>query len=387
LLHATARDNLGMTASAYARERTQDKLVELSHSGSDLATFFDEAGRLVRRVVPFDGFCSLSLDPATLLPTSHFTHDSMRPEDVPRLAENEVLHDDFNKFAALARAERPANSLSAATSGVLERSARYRDILALNDFGDELRLTARDDAAWACFAFYRAQDEPAFGDVDAEFVAGVSATLADGVRRAILLAAVPTAEGADAPGLIVLDKTGAIDAMTPAGERWLDEMISPEPASGGLPQIVNAVAYRALLATQGSGEGMARARVPTAAGRWIVLHGSLFGDATEGKVAIIIEPARSPEIAPLIVEAYGLSGREREVTRLVLHGLSTDEIANELHISPWTVQDHLKSIFEKMGVHSRREVAAKVFFQQYVPRLEERVPLGSDGWFVASPAS
>jgi DNA-binding CsgD family transcriptional regulator len=375
-----------MGATAYAREGTQEKLVELCHSGHDLADFFDEAGELMRRVVPFDGFCSLSLDPATLLPTSHFAHDSMRPEDVPRLAENEYTQEDFNKIAELARAPRPVGILSAATSGVLERSARYRDILAANGFGDELRLTARDEAAWACFAFYRAEGEPAFGDADADFVGGMSATLAEGVRRAILLAAAPTEEGPDAPGLILLDKTGAIEAVTPAAERWLREMISPEPARGRLPQIVNAVAYRTLLAAEGDGEGMARARAPTSTGRWVVLHGSLFGAPAERKVAVIIEPARSPEIAPLIAEAYGLSGREREVTRLVLQGLSTSEIASELYLSPYTVQDHLKSIFDKMGVHSRREVAAKLFFQHYGPRLEERAPLGSDGWFSESPA-
>ena len=70
-------------ATPYARERTHEKLVELCHSGLDVPAFFDEAGRLLRLVVPFDGFCSLSLDPATLLPTSHFTHNSMPPEDVP----------------------------------------------------------------------------------------------------------------------------------------------------------------------------------------------------------------------------------------------------------------------------------------------------------------
>jgi DNA-binding CsgD family transcriptional regulator len=378
----STRDNLGVKTTAYARERTHEKLVELCHSGLDLEEFFDEAGRLVRRVVAFDGFCSLSLDPATLLPTSHFTHNSMRPEDVPRLAENEYAREDFNKMAELARAGRPARALSEATGGALERSVRYREILSANGFGDELRLAARDEVAWACFAFYRAEGEPEFRDADAEFVADVSTLLADGVRRAILLAAAPTEEGLDAPGLILLEESGAIEAVTPAAQRWLDAMITPEPVPGRLPQIVNAVAYRTLLAAEGGGEGMARARVPTTDGRWVVLHGSLFGDAAERKIAVIIEPARSPDMAPLIADAYGLSARERDVTRLVLQGLATSEIASELHLSPYTVQDHLKSIFEKLGVHSRREVAAKIFFQHYAPRLGDRAPIGSDGWFI-----
>jgi DNA-binding CsgD family transcriptional regulator len=379
-----ARDNVSMAkATPYVRERVHEKLVELCHSGLDVPEFFDEAGRLLQRVVPFDGFCSLTLDPATLLPTSHFTHNSMRPEDVPRLAENEYLREDFNKFAALARSPCPAAILSEATEGVLDRSARYRDILSANGFGDELRLTTVDDSgSWACFAFYRADGETEFGGADVDFVASISAELAEGIRCAILLAAAPADEGPDAPGLILLRKKGAVEAVTPAAERWLSELISPTPAAGRLPQIVNAVAYRALLAAEGGGEGLARARVLTSTGRWVVLHGSLVGDAAERRVAVIIEPARSLEIAPLIVEAYGLSGREREVTRLVIQGLSTSEIASTLHLSPYTVQDHLKSIFRKMGVRSRREVAAKVFFQHYVPRLQERMPVGSDGWFV-----
>ena len=176
---------------------------------------------------------------------------------------------------------------------------------------------------------------------------------------------------------------GAVVAITPASERWLSTLIAAAPAEGDLPAVVNSVAYRALLAARGGAPEGARARVPTSVGTWLAIHGSVVGDPAEGRVAVILEPARAPEIAPLIVAAYGLTAREREVTQLVLHGLSTAEIAGQLHLSEYTVQDHLKAIFEKVGVRSRRDLVAQIFFQHYVPPVQAGARIGASGWFVA----
>lgn len=59
---------------------------------------------------------------------------------------------------------------------------------------------------------------------------------------------------------------------------------------------------------------------------------------------------------PLILSAHGLSAREAEVARLVLRGHATLAIADALHISRHTVQDHLKSVFDKTGFRSRRDL-------------------------------
>jgi DNA-binding NarL/FixJ family response regulator len=94
-----------------------------------------------------------------------------------------------------------------------------------------------------------------------------------------------------------------------------------------------------------------------------------LGDGSDGRAAVILESAHAHQLAPLIVEAYGLSERERAVTELVARGLSTNQIASQLYLSPYTVQDHLKSIFDKVAVRTRGELVARVFFDHYAPRL------------------
>lgn len=79
------------------------------------------------------------------------------------------------------------------------------------------------------------------------------------------------------------------------------------------------------------------------------------------------------------MSVYGLTDREKNVTRLVLHGDSTAQIAQELCIAAHTVQQHFKSIFDKTGVRSRHDLVEKVFFAHYEPRLrdnEQRAPAG-----------
>jgi DNA-binding CsgD family transcriptional regulator len=104
------------------------------------------------------------------------------------------------------------------------------------------------------------------------------------------------------------------------------------------------------------------------------------------RAAVILEPGRAPELAPLIAAAYGLTERERVVTQLVAQGLSTNEIATRLHLSPYTVQDHLKVIFEKVGVSARGVLVARVFFEHYAPRLTSGTPVGTSGWFTGPAA-
>jgi DNA-binding CsgD family transcriptional regulator len=368
--------------------RLREELARLSTRGLGIAEYFTRSGEILRRRIGFDGFCSMTVDPATMLLTSHIAHDSVRPEDVPRLGHNEFLQDDVNKFADLARRARPAGILTTATGRRPETSPRYRDILQPNGFRDELRMAVLDDGVcWGWVALYRRPERGEFTDEDARLAASCSQPLAEGLRQAILLGAATTEDDPHPPGLVLLAADGSPEAVTPAAQAWLDRLIMSEEGDGDVPAIVRNVAYRALLAARGGPATGARARVPITGGAWVVLHGSVIGDPADGRTAVIIEPATAPELAPLIVAAYGLSPRERDVTRLVLQGLSTAEIAARLFLSEYTVQDHLKAIFGKVGARSRRELVAQIFFQHYVPQLTSGSPIGATGWFTQPPAT
>jgi DNA-binding CsgD family transcriptional regulator len=163
-------------------------------------------------------------------------------------------------------------------------------------------------------------------------------------------------------------------------ERWLAELPGGDWDSGRLPPAVLSVAGQARRGDGVDGSaGAGFARVQSRTGRWVVLHGvNLVSDDTR-RVAVIVEPAHPARIIPLLMAAYELTEREQDVTRCVLQGQSTAGIATHLGIATHTVQDHLKHVFAKTGVHSRRDLVGTVFFTYYEPRVrdnEHRVTTG-----------
>ena len=55
-----------------------------------------------------------------------------------------------------------------------------------------------------------------------------------------------------------------------------------------------------------------------------------------------------------------LTEREIEVARLVAKGRHNKEIATEMSIHPHTVESHIRSIYEKLGVHTRVDLAREL---------------------------
>jgi alpha-beta hydrolase superfamily lysophospholipase/DNA-binding CsgD family transcriptional regulator len=62
----------------------------------------------------------------------------------------------------------------------------------------------------------------------------------------------------------------------------------------------------------------------------------------------------------LIELAYGLTGKEAEIALEIAEGRSLDQIADSLGILVSTARGHLKKAFQKIGVHSQSELAARL---------------------------
>ena len=69
-----------------------------------------------------------------------------------------------------------------------------------------------------------------------------------------------------------------------------------------------------------------------------------------------------------LIRSASLTPREIEVFDLLLAGLSRDDIAHTLKISPWTVKNHIHSIYTKAGVNSLKELLSKIYNGEMTPR-------------------
>jgi DNA-binding CsgD family transcriptional regulator len=169
------------------------------------------------------------------------------------------------------------------------------------------------------------------------------------------------------PGLVVLQDDGSVDSISDQAVEWLGEL----PKEGKeLPTILYEVARRARLLADTDHLGPpAHGRLRLPSQQWLVVHGARLRSAFQGRTrtAVILEPANHSDMAPLTQQACHLTPRQRQIVEMLLRGASVTEIATTLLLSPYTVRDHIKAIYNKLGVRSRPELTAKLFHEDYGP--------------------
>jgi len=381
-----------MSTRRWQLDRLVDDVARLGTRGLPREEYYVEVTARLRRVVPSDAACWHTLDPQTRLMTSDaphelissgvFTSDTVMAAGA-LLISSEYFVPDVNTFAALASRRVTVGTLSRGTAGHPERSARYRELLAPSGIPFELRAAfVSRGRCWGAVHIARREHRTDFTTQDIAALASITGIVAEGIRASLRVEAGLSAMGSTAPGLVVLSPRDDVELITAPAYELLAAMRTTAQAESDEtpPSPLLALAAFARSGAPSADGTPHTVAVPTSSG-WITLHASLPDGGTVGRVAIVLERAASPESTAIRLEAHGVTAREREIAGLLAHGLTNPEIAERLVLSPYTVQDHIKSLFEKIGVSSRQELVARIFLDDYLPQLAARTPLTSAGSF------
>ncbi|MFF1510648.1 LuxR C-terminal-related transcriptional regulator [Streptomyces sp. NPDC058326] len=361
-------------------DRARARIERLCQELPTAMTLFARLNDIVPAVVPVDGVCGLTLDPATLLHTGGFHEKGVPHSHLPRLLEIEHGEEDVNQLPDLVRRGRTAAGLWLATGHRPHRSLRYRDVYEAVGMGDELRVLLYDNrAVWGALVLHRGGDRPPFTAAEAAAVEALAPAVTQGLRRAYLRhdAAVAGSEAPGPTGLLTFEPDGGLDRITAGGSWWLDQLGGAgSPTAGArIPQPLLHVGARARR------EGEASVRVQGRSGRWLTLVATRVDQ--DGRVAVLVQPSHPEHTVGIMMEAYDLTPREQQVAQLVIYGLTDTEIAKRLVISTHTVRDHLKKVFDKTGTNSRGRLLHVLYFAHYRPDIEAGRPMGTRGWFTA----
>ena len=167
----------------------------------------------------------------------------------------------------------------------------------------------------------------------------------------------------------VIDTTGVIRWVNEAGRRLVGDVrgrqftsvVAPEDTRrarehfarkiAGTEQVTDAQVV--LLGPDGSRVDVEVSSVPLMQGHRLV---GVFGQLVD------VEEQDPDEVLP-----PHLTPRQTEVLRLLKKGLSTGQIAQELHLSTETVRNHVRHLLRALGVHTRLEAVAVAQREHLVP--------------------
>lgn len=339
-----------------------EMLIRRCYAGLETDPLRAEMLDRLRRILNVDAAFIASVDPATLLFTSATAEDPLGAVTEAFL-DNEFGRSDVNKFTALAAAPDPVNSLDHATRGDRPSSSRYVDVMAPLGLGDELRAALMSGGScWGVICLHREDAASGFSERELGLVRRLAPHLAEGFRRSLLAAKVRPADEVG-PGVIVLDTGFEVVSISPEAEYWLTELDHQDR----LRRTELPVAVRAAAAQLTHVHELPTAqvlKVRTRAGRWLAVHASTLSGAGGEHIAVVIEPATSTQLGSLLLDLHGLTPAQQRVTALVLRGLSTRQIIDQLHLSQHTVQEHVRAAYDKVGVGNRRELVAALLGDQ-----------------------
>lgn len=315
----------------------------------------------IRRVVRFDWYAWVLTDPATEVGASPVA-DTPNLADLPRLVRAKYVT-ELNRWTGLGGG---FVSLIDATQGDVTRSLVWREVLSEYGVCDVASGVFRDRyGCWAFLDLWRTDNSGPFTPEEFECLSVALNVVTEALRRIQAVAFTATELGStlDGPVVMLLSPHLEVLAETDATVDYLRALLPTPQDRAPIPACAYNVAAQLVARERGVDAHPALARLHAGGGHLLTLRAARIagsGAPAEQNIAVAIATASAEERAELFARTHALSSREAELLGHLKAGRDTREISAAMHLSEHTVQDHLKSIFAKTGVRSRRNLLARL---------------------------
>ncbi|WP_446936823.1 helix-turn-helix transcriptional regulator [Lysinibacillus fusiformis] len=313
----------------------------------------------LRDFISFDAYCCTMTDTQTLFSIGAVTEQSI--ENIhQQIMSLEYDSQDINSYVYLVESGKYIGKLSDVSS----QSKRYREVLEPRGFSDEIRAALMFQGQ--CYGFltlFKRIDngQPHFQDADVNQVKILMPVMAEalmGFYHTIIDERLFIEE--EQSGIIILNKEHRIISTNTKAAQLLTLLRNNEGLlDWQIPKPIQAFCAKLQANKLNSQYSLL---VPINNKGYVTVQASVLMTAdSQQQIAILLNEASPKEMLTYLLIAYHLTPKEKEVVVEVMKGIPTKIIAQNLGISSYTVQDHLKLIFQKVDVADRNELVWKLF--------------------------
>ncbi|HEX6393288.1 MAG TPA: helix-turn-helix transcriptional regulator [Acidimicrobiales bacterium] len=317
----------------------------------------------LRRRVPFRAHVWALIDPETDVATAPLaTVPDTLMVQLPGVVRRRYLT-TVNRWD---RMDTPVASLYQATGGDPAKSLLYREVLGPAGVGDIASIVFRDRfGIWAFLDLWRLEADAPFSDGELAILTEDVSVITAALRSCQARSFDERSPAAQRPGPAVLFLSPELEVrgQTPETDGYLRALLPPAVDRQPVPAGAYNVAAALLAHEAGIHPHPPVARVRLVGGLWLTFRAARVDSdvpAAERDVAVTIEVTSPAERRSLYSRSHGLTPRETELLERLALGADTRTLARELYLSEHTVQDHLKSIFEKTNTRNRRTLLSRV---------------------------
>jgi len=229
----------------------------------------------------------------------------------------------------------------------------------MSHYGIEDVLSSVYADRYGCWSFLDLWRESMFDRADALFLDSIADPVTTALRSCVATKFVAPAVARPrnlGPIVLILANDLTVQSQTEASQEWLDALLPAQPGRSPIPASAYNVAGQLLAREQGVNDHPPTARVHLGEGFWVTVRAARLDEAT---IAVTLEESSPSDRLDLYARASGLSAREAELLGHLATGGDTREIAARMSVSENTVQDHLKSVFDKTGARNRTSLLGR----------------------------